>query len=124
MPTLVTVFPAVLQAQTRKKAIIFINFIENPRGGSGPKHSAFCGGCFSINRYKPLFHQFSQNRGQKITNRRLFPSATKMLFYQFLSHHRQHFCLPFNLSRPIGSSISSFSVANEIDFHLYHLLKY
>jgi hypothetical protein len=52
MPTLVTVFPAVLKSQKRKKTIISINFIEFTRGGSGPKHSAFCGGCFSINTYR------------------------------------------------------------------------
>jgi hypothetical protein len=32
-----------------------INFHFSPGGGSGPKHSAFCGACFSINPYKSLF---------------------------------------------------------------------
>jgi hypothetical protein len=31
------------------------NFTLSPGGGSGPKHSAFCGACFSINPYSSLF---------------------------------------------------------------------
>jgi hypothetical protein len=40
---LVTVFPAVLKAQKRKKTIFFDKIYKIHRGGSGPKHSAFCG---------------------------------------------------------------------------------
>jgi hypothetical protein len=83
MPTLVTVFPALLKAQKRKKSVNFDKFYKNPRGGSGPKHSAFCGGCFSINRYNSLFGHFCQKRGRKITNRRLFPSAPKSSKFHF-----------------------------------------
>jgi hypothetical protein len=32
-----------------------INFMFFPGGGSGPKHSAFCGACFSINPYRSDF---------------------------------------------------------------------
>jgi hypothetical protein len=35
----------------QKKPWFSINFNEIPRGGSGPKHSALCGACFSINPY-------------------------------------------------------------------------
>jgi hypothetical protein len=37
----------------------------SPRGGSGPKHSAFCGACFSINSYSTDFGPKSQKWGQK-----------------------------------------------------------
>jgi hypothetical protein len=36
----------------QKKPWFSIKFIEFPGGGSGPKHSAFCGACFSINLYR------------------------------------------------------------------------
>jgi hypothetical protein len=38
----------------REKSIKFMFF---PGGGSGPKHSAFCGACFSINLYSSVFGQ-------------------------------------------------------------------
>jgi hypothetical protein len=43
--------------KNHKKSQKSIKFIEIPGGGSGPKHSAFCGGCFSINPYRALFGQ-------------------------------------------------------------------
>jgi hypothetical protein len=42
-----------------------INFMFSPGGGSGPKHSAFCGACFSINSYKWLLDQKRRKSGQK-----------------------------------------------------------
>jgi hypothetical protein len=92
MPTLVTFFPALLKAQKPKKCINFDKFYKNLRGGSGPKHSAFCGAWFSINPYKSIFEHFCQFWGRKITNRRLFPSAQKSRFLSILAHHRQHLC--------------------------------
>jgi glycosylphosphatidylinositol transamidase (GPIT) subunit GPI8 len=85
----------------------------SPRGGSGPKHSAFCGACFSINPYKSIFGTFSSKRGQKITNRRLFPSATKYRFltiFNIYSSPSATLLSSFNLSLPNFSSISSSSV--------------
>jgi hypothetical protein len=70
-------FRLYCRPKNTKKPIISINFMKIARGGSGPKHSAFCGGCFSINLYKSLFGTFSQKSVQKNANRRLFPSATK-----------------------------------------------
>jgi hypothetical protein len=37
--------------QNAKNRVFSINFMKIPGGGSGPKHSAFCGACFSINPY-------------------------------------------------------------------------
>jgi hypothetical protein len=51
MPILVTLFPALLKAHFSKKTRIFDKIYRFLRGGSGPKHSAFCGACFSINPY-------------------------------------------------------------------------
>jgi hypothetical protein len=92
----------------------------SPRGGSGPKHSAFCGAWFSINPYKSIFGHFSSKRGQKITNRRLFPSATKSSNFQFFSIFSSPSATllsALNLSLPNSSSISSFSVAMFLIFH-------
>jgi hypothetical protein len=38
-----------------KKGDFSIKFMISPGGGSGPKHSAFCGACFSINPYSSVF---------------------------------------------------------------------
>jgi hypothetical protein len=92
----------------------------SPEGGVPPKHSAFCGGCFSINPYKCVFGQFSQNRGRKITNRRLFPSATKSSnfpFFNIYSSPSATLLSAFILSRPNCSSISSFSDVVLLNFH-------
>jgi hypothetical protein len=73
-------FRLYCRPKNTKKPIFSINFMFSPEGGVPPKHSAFCGGCFSINPYKSVFGTFLQNRGRKITNRRLFPSVPKCQF--------------------------------------------
>jgi hypothetical protein len=113
MPTLVTVFPAVLKAQKRKKSVKFDKFHKIPRGGSGPKHSAFCGACFSINPYRVTFWSFSINLGLKnhepstFLVRHFF--AIKLVFGSF-----------FNLSLPRFFNLIFFSRQYKIYFHPYH----
>jgi hypothetical protein len=79
MPILVTVLPAVLKAQKWWK-IGTIKKISNFRqgGGSGPKHSAFCGACFSINSYRTVFGQKCQKWGPKNHEPSVFFNRPKM----------------------------------------------
>jgi hypothetical protein len=51
--------------QNQKKPEKSINFILSPGGGSGPKHSAFCGACFSINPYRAKIDQKCQKSTPK-----------------------------------------------------------
>jgi hypothetical protein len=48
-----------------KNAKKSINFHFSPGGGSGPKHRAFCGGCFSINPIGVIFGPIKSNFDQK-----------------------------------------------------------
>jgi hypothetical protein len=58
-----------------KKPEKSINFMNFPGGGSGPKHSAFCGACFSINPYSSDFGP----KCQKSTSKNHEPSTFFML---------------------------------------------
>jgi hypothetical protein len=51
--------------QNPKKRYFSIKFMFSPGGGSGPKHSAFCGACFSINPYRVKFGPKCQKWGSK-----------------------------------------------------------
>jgi hypothetical protein len=51
--------------QNGKNHVISIKFIDFSGGGSGPKHIAFCGACFSINPNRTLFGQKCQKSGPK-----------------------------------------------------------
>jgi hypothetical protein len=77
-------------------------------GGSGPKHSAFFGACFSINPYSSLF---GQNR-QKSTPKNREPSVFFMaqIFTFFIIFDPQNRFL--NLSLPI--SISTQNIINQL----------
>jgi hypothetical protein len=48
-----------------KNAKKSINFMFSPGGGSGPKHSAFCGGRFSINSIGVIFGPIKSKSDQK-----------------------------------------------------------
>jgi hypothetical protein len=49
-----------------KKGKKSINFDLAPGGGgSGPKHSAFCGACFSINPYRSVLDRKRRKSDQK-----------------------------------------------------------
>jgi hypothetical protein len=77
----------------------------SPGGGSGPKHSAFCGGCFSINPYRLIFGQKSEKSGQKNTEPSTFFNAS---FWHFLIKFDpyklifKYYAIGFNNSLPIS----------------------
>jgi hypothetical protein len=80
-----------------KKRENSIKFMISPGGGSGPKHSAFCGACFSINPYSSVFGP----KRQKSTPNFLEPSVFFMThFSTFLINFdpQNHFINIYNFS--------------------------
>jgi hypothetical protein len=50
----------------------------SPGGGVGPKHSAFCGGCFSINSNSVIFGPIKSKSDQKNTEPSTFSKIHKI----------------------------------------------
>jgi hypothetical protein len=67
-----------------------MKFIEIPRGGVGPKHSAFCGACFSINPYSVQ----KCPKSIKVDPKNHEPSV-------FFMRHFRHFLIKFDPPKPI-----------------------
>jgi hypothetical protein len=63
----------------------------SPGGGSGPKHSAFCGACFSINPYRSLFDTKSSKSDRKNHEPSVFFMAPKVTFLIKIDPHKWHF---------------------------------
>jgi hypothetical protein len=57
-----------------------IKFNKFSGGGSGPKHSAFCGACFSINPIGAIFGPISQKSDQNLLEPSTFFNAQIITF--------------------------------------------
>jgi hypothetical protein len=65
-----------------------INFHFSPGGGSGPKHSAFCGACFSINPYRLVLGQKRQKSDRNFHEPSVFFNPQKVTFFIKIDPHK------------------------------------
>jgi hypothetical protein len=63
----------------QKKSLNIDKFALSPGGGVGPKHSAFCGGCFSINSNSSLFGPIKSKNDQKNPEPSTFSKILKIV---------------------------------------------
>jgi hypothetical protein len=103
--------------KNHKKSQKSIKFIEIPGGGSGPKHSAFCGACFSINPYRALFGQNRSKWTPKNHEPSVFFMRQNWQNSTLFDPHKWHF---FKLSMPMGLENILYRTILSINFHLYH----
>jgi hypothetical protein len=73
--------------QNHKNHVFSINFIEFPGGGSGPKHSAFSGACFSINPYRALLDKKSSKSDPNFHEPSVFFNLQKVTFLIKIDPH-------------------------------------